>query len=166
MDKTKQTPAFGVPGKLKETSAPIEFVAPYDVRDCRLRLRDTRRQEPGFMSAGFDPSFEDLGNGIIRFRIRRTWYDTRWRRHTSTVEMRGYLKGIDAQSTAVIAAVYVSWWFYVVLGLLLTGLVAGSFISGMPTNILFLIVSIGLVFIPFALTVYFDRRALRNLIYR
>lgn len=166
MEKAKHIPTFDVPRKIKETSAPIEFIAPYDLKDCRLRLRDTRRQDTGFMSAGFDPSFEDLGNGVIRFRIRRTWYDARWRRHTSNVEMRGYLKAIDEQSTAVIAAVYISWWFVVLLGVALLGVVAATALTGKPAGVGWMIISIGIVVVPLALMVYFDRRALHKLIYR
>lgn len=166
MEKTKHTPTLDLLPKRKETTAPIEFIAPYDLKDCRLRLRDTRRQEPGFLSAGFDPSFEDLGNGLIRFRIRRTWYDTRWRRHTSTVEMRGYLKAVDEQSTAIIAAIHISKWLFVGLGLLLLGLMAAAAFSSKPANLMLTLVSVGVILVPFALTIYFDRRALYKLIYR
>jgi hypothetical protein len=169
MEKAKHTPsldALDVPRKIKESAAPIEFVAPYDLRDCRLRLRDTRRQEPGFFSAGFDPSFEELEDGVIRFRIRRTWYDVRWRRHTSMVEMQGYLKAIDEQSTAIIAAVYISWWVGALLLVLTLGLIGFAVVSNELDDVVWLLVTITALVVPFAFRVYFDRRALCSLIYR
>lgn len=166
MQKIKRTSTADAPRKIKENTAPIEFVAPYDLRDCRLRLRDTRRQEPSVFSAGFDPSFEDMGRGVIRFRIRRTWYDPRWRRHTSTVEMRGYLKAIDEQSTAIIAAVHVSWWMVALLGVLLLIVILSGFGADKADTLLWTLVTVSVVVLPFAVTIYFDRRALHRLIYR
>src|ERR1043165_9737839 len=94
--------------KKKEKTAQVEFVAPYALPDCVLRIRDTKHLDTGFMSPGIDPSYEKLEPGVYKFKIKRTWYDYRSRRHSAMVELDGYLKGIDATSTVVIGETRIS----------------------------------------------------------
>ncbi|MBL8120407.1 MAG: hypothetical protein JNJ78_22945 [Anaerolineae bacterium] len=152
--------------KKKERTAPVEFIAPYDLKECILRLRDTRYQVPGYMSFGIDPSFEKIDSSLYRFRIRRTWYDTRYRRHYATVEMRGYLKGIDEQSTAIIARIHFSWGLMALVGLFLAGMLVALLLPLKAVNIL-MFAGICLLVLGIAVGIaWADRRTLLNLIYR
>src|SRR5690349_12640104 len=103
MDKPKRQPTQKV---LEiEKQAPIEFAAPHSLAECLFRLRDTKHLEPGYLSPGIDPSFEKIDNITYSFRIRRTWYDYRYRRHNSSVEARGFLRAVDNGTTMVIGKI-------------------------------------------------------------
>src|ERR1041385_2173078 len=119
MEKAK--PIADEQPKKKEQTAPIEFVAPYALPDCLYRIRDTKALQDSFMSPGFDPSYEKVEAGVYRFKIKRTWYDTRSRRYSAMVELDGYLKGIDETSTVVIAKTRISRMATIVM-LVLAGL--------------------------------------------
>src|SRR5689334_13307671 len=103
MDKPKRQPTQKV---LEiEKHAPIEFAAPHSLADCLFRLRDTKHLEAGYISPGIEPIFEKIDNITYSFRIRRTWYDYRYRRHNSSVEVRGFLRAIDNGTTMVIGKI-------------------------------------------------------------
>lgn len=151
-----------------EGQAEIEFVAPYSLSDCLFRIRDTKQQDTSFMSAGIDPSFERVNPGLYRFKIRRTWYDNRYRRHSSTVELRGYLKALDETSTVVLASLHTGWQ---------SRLVYGMFIIFLPLTILatwmegggkgaFMILGIVLILVIFGGIQWADKRTLRYVIYK
>lgn len=144
----------------------IEFVVPYSLPDCLYRIRDTKDQRTGFLSAGIDPSFEKVQPDVYKFRIRRTWYDQRYRRHSSNIEMRGYFKAIDDTSTAVIAQTHASWQsliFYSVF----TGLVVFSLYFGVWRGKGFWLAIIPALMLAFFwLLSYFDRRTLRYVLHK
>jgi len=92
-----------------ERRAPIEFVAPYPLEECRNLLRETRdMNEGGFLAAGIEPTFEKVDANTVKFYLRRMRYDTRYKRWSSQVEIRGYLTEVDALSTAVIGTIYIT----------------------------------------------------------
>jgi hypothetical protein len=150
----------------QEARAQIKFAAPYSLADCLYRLRDTKRLEPGFISAGIDPTFEKVDAITYRFKVRRTWYDFRWRRHSSYIEVRGYLRALDNGTTMVIGKVRVSPLVLVVAVLFGLMLVASLAIPSPLGNDLFLeLLSIGAIGV-FAALVYFDRRTLIRLLHK
>ncbi len=154
------------PEKKKEPSALVEFVAPYPLPDCVLRIRDTKSLDTGFMSPGYDPSYEKVEPGVYRFKIRRTWYDQRYRRQTSMIALEGYLKGIDATSTVVIAKTRISLTSVLVTGLIALLLAMSAFVPPQKSgNIIFLIGG-GIILLVYWLMIWWDRRSLVRLIHR
>jgi hypothetical protein len=152
--------------KKKERTAQVEFVAPYPLPDCVLRLRDTKALDTGFMSPGIEPSFEKVESGVYRFRIKRTWYDQRYRRQTSMVELDGYLKGIDDTSTVVIANTHVSLTAILVTGLLAALLVSSAVLTPQKSGTIIFLVGAGLILLLYIGMILWDRRTLVRLIHR
>ena len=164
MEKPKRKPKDE--RKAKEPTAQIEFVAPYPLPDCLLRIRDTKSLDTGFMSPGIDPSFEKIEAGVYRFKIRRTWYDTRYRRHYSYVELDGYLKGLDETSTVVIAKTRISWMTLLLITLLGILFLFAAFSAGFRAGGWIFLIGAGVMVGVFGVMIYFDRRTLIRLIYR
>ncbi len=151
----------------KRGESPIEFVAPYPIDDCLRRIRETKLLEmSGFKTPGFDPSYVKDKPEVYHFRIRRTWYDNRARRHISIVSLEGYLKAIDATSTAVFAKTYVSIFSLLtwILAAAVLGLIAFS-PPHKPINFLFLIGGIFILLFCWT-TVSSDKQDLTSLIHR
>ncbi|MBZ0290119.1 MAG: hypothetical protein K8I30_21020 [Anaerolineae bacterium] len=144
--------------------AQIEFAAPHSLAECLFRLRDTRHQEPGWLSPGIDPSFEKIDNLTYKFRIRRTWYDTRYRRHHSSVEARGYLRAIDNGTTMVIGRIHFSRGVIVGAVLFVCLLVISLFMPAKNGSNLFMLTVFVIAIGVFAAMLYFDRRTLINLL--
>jgi hypothetical protein len=144
--------------------AQIEFAAPHSLAECLFRLRDTKHQEPGYLSPGIDPTFEKIDNITYSFRIRRTWYDYRYRRHHASVEARGYLRALDNGTTMVIGKIRFSPLvaiFFVLFALLLAVII---FMPATRGSNLFVTALFVAVIGVFAGTLYFDRRTLLNLL--
>jgi hypothetical protein len=163
MDKAKRMP--DATGKKKERTAPIEFVAPYSLPDCLYRIRDTKSLDTGFISPGIDPSFEKVESGVYRIKIRRTWYDNRYRRHYSMVELNGYLKGIDETSTAVIADVRTSLRaILVMVALVALVIIEGLMIPKAQSAIVFLVFG-AIILVIYGLWLVWDRRTLKYVLH-
>lgn len=164
MQKPKGKPPES--GKKKEATAPIEFVVPYDLKDCVLRVRDTRAMHESSLVPGFEPSFEHVEPGVYRFLIKRTWYDYRSRRFSALVELHGYLKALDDGSTVVIATPRLRWPGLLMMAFII-GLLAAAFYfeQGRPSGLAFLI-PVGLILLVYIITAFFDRRALIRRLYR
>lgn len=152
--------------KKKDKTAQVEFVAPYPVQDCLLRIRDTKSLDTGFMSPGIDPSFEKTAPGIYHFKIRRTWYDYRYRRHSAMVELRGYLKGIDETSTVVIAETHVSMVTLIVVVALIGLMVASGVFAPKTADAVFFMVIAVVMLVLYGLWILWDRRTLVRVIHR
>lgn len=164
MEKSKRKPKE----KAKHGDDPraqIEFAAPYSLAECLFRLRDTKNLQTGFISAGIDPSFEKIDNITYQIRIRRTWYDYRYRRHNSYVEIRGYLRALDNDTTMVIGKIRISPLVVVIVGAL-SLLMASVIVMPSPRSadlfLVFLVLAIPGVF---GAMVYFDRRTLIHLLH-
>ena len=152
----------------KQDRAQVEFVAPHPLAECLYRLRDTKRMDTGFISPGIDPSFEKVDDGTYRFKIRRTWYDYRYRRHSSSVELRGYLRALDNDLTVVIGKTRLSPTIYIFMGVFALLAVASLILPaddmiGSSRGILMLLN--GAIFSIPVIQIYFDRRTLVHLIH-
>ena len=150
--------------KPKDAPAQIEFAAPYSLAECLFHLRDTKHLQTGFISPGIDPSFEKVDDITYQIRIRRTWYDYRYRRHYAYVELRGYLRALDNGATMVIGNIRIAPVAYLLMGLLLVLIVAVIVLPGprginLFTTVLFLAVP-GV----FGAMLYLDRRTLLHLL--
>lgn len=152
--------------KKKDREAQVEFVAPYSLHDCMLRIRDTKSLDTGFMSPGIDPSFDKTSPGVYHFKIRRTWYDTRYRRHSAMVELRGYLKAIDETSTVVIAETHVSMLTLIVVVVLIGLMVASGVFAPKSPDGLFFVVVAPVILGLYGLWILWDRRTLIRVIHR
>ena len=151
---------------VEEARAQIEFPAPYSLAECLYRLRDTKHLQAGYLSPGIDPTFEKVDAITYRFKIRRTWYDYRWRWHTSNIEVHGYLRALDNGTTMVIGKVRLSPLVFVVAGLFGLMFVASLTIPSPLGEDWFLkLLSVGAIGV-FAALVYFDRRTLIRLLHR
>jgi hypothetical protein len=164
MEKAKHQP--GEPEKKKEQTAPVEFVAPYPLKDCVLRIRDTKSLDTAFMSPGFEPSYENVEPGVYRFRIRRTWYDRSHRQQGSMVELEGYLKGIDETSTVVIAKTHVSMSSLLMTGLLVAMMAIAAFIPPQKSGSIIFLIGGAVVLLAYWGLIWWDRRTLLHLIHR
>jgi hypothetical protein len=154
------------PGRKKETAAPIEFVVPYDLKDCVLRIRDTKAMHESSFVPGFEPSFEQIEPGVFRFAIKRIWYDYRSRRYGAMVELRGYLKALADGSTVVIASVHLIWLPLLFLAFIAGLIIAAIYLDRTQPARFAVLVPVGLVFVIYFITVFFDRRALVRRLYR
>jgi len=157
--KRKEKPKRG------EEFPQIEFAAPYSLAECLFRLRDTRHLQPGFISPGIDPTFEKTDAITYQFRIRRTWYDYRYRRHNSYVEVRGYLRALDNGTTIVIARIRISPLAMVLMGLLIVLLAVVWFVPDARGTDWFLVLPFVAIVVVFAATLYADRRTLIHLLH-
>ena len=157
MDKPKRQPTQ----KIQQ----IEFAAPHSLAECLFRLRDTKHLQPGYLSPGIDPSFEKIDNITYSFRIRRTWYDYRYRRHHSSVEVRGFLRAIDTGTTMVIGKIRFSRSIIAVIVVLVCLLVVTLTISTKHGSDVFLFALFIAVVGIFAGMLYFDRRTLIKLLH-
>jgi hypothetical protein len=163
MEKSKRKPDQ----KIQETEqhAQIEFAAPHSLAECLFRLRDTKYQQNSFMSPGIDPSFEKIDHITYEFRVRRTWYDTRHRMHTSQVEVRGFLRAIDNGTTIVVAKTRISPVTYLLVGLMSLLIVPFACTPGLnPVTLVTTLPILGLIGL-FIGMIYTDRRTLIKLLY-
>src|SRR5687768_2076975 len=157
MEKNKRKP------KEQEARAQIEFAAPYSLAECLFRLRDTKNLQTGFISPGIDPSFEKIDNITYQIRIRRTWYDYRYRNHYAYVEMRGYLRALDDDTTMVIGKIRISPMAILITVVLSVLMVSVIVIPSPRSADLFLVFLFLAVPGVFGAMLYFDRRTLIHL---
>jgi hypothetical protein len=160
MDKHKPTQKI----QQIEQRAQIEFAAPHSLAECLFRLRDTKHLEPGYLSPGIDPSFQKIDSITYSFRIRRTWYDYRYRRHHSSVEARGFLRAIDNGTTMVIGKIRFSRSIIAVIVVLVCLLAVTFAIPARDGSNIFLFALFVTVVGVFVGTLYFDRRTLIKLL--
>lgn len=158
MEKSKRKP------KPKNAPAQIEIAAPYALAECLFRLRDTKHLQTGFISPGIDPSFEKVNDITYQVRIRRTWYDYRYRRHYAYVELRGYLRALDNGTTVVIGNIRIAPLAFLILGLMLM-LLAAVIVLPAPRSIN-LFTTLLFLAVPgvFGAMLYFDCRTLLHLL--
>jgi hypothetical protein len=164
MEKSKRKPKEKVKNG-EDARAQIEFAAPYSLAECLFRLRDTKNLQTGFISPGIDPSFEKIDNLTYQIRIRRTWYDYRYRKHYSYVEVRGYLRALDNDTTMVIGKIRISPMAFLIVGVL-SVLMASVIVIPSPRSAdLFLVFLFLTVPGVFGAMLYFDRRTLIHLLH-
>ncbi|NWF67742.1 MAG: hypothetical protein HXY40_01530 [Chloroflexi bacterium] len=92
-------------------AAPIDFVAPYPLEDCVYFLREAR-------SAEIAPNFERIDGNNYKFRLRKLRRG-RYGQEYALVEVLLFLRGINAEETAVVGQV--KWALSVILSTLFLG---------------------------------------------
>ncbi len=151
--------------KKSQPEALIEFITERSLADCLYRLRDLKHLGSGFIGPGLDPSFEKVDAYTYRFRMRRTWYDYRWRKQTWQVEIHGYLRALDNESTVVIASVRLARLTWLMMGLFGALLLASLFIApGAKGGWLSMLPAVGIILFVTGM-IYFDRRLLIRRVY-
>lgn len=147
----------------------LQFTSPYPLQDCLLRLSDVRVQQDSFMSPGLAPSYSEISSetpGSYRFTIKRTWYDSRYRRQSSYVELRGYLLQLDDNRTLVTGSLHTAWYAWFVPLLFLLFLLGAVLDNRDPRILPFALFVVGGALLVYAGMLISDRRTLFRVVRR
>lgn len=160
---TNKSPSKPTPySKLKRQDgrrAPIEFVAPYSLEDCYHLLRETRDLIPG--SAGFLPELAQVNTDTVEFYLRRMRYNSRYRKWSSSVAIKGSLHRRDAASTMVIGVIKIPMSTQLLMGLIGLGWLAVVYMAfWVSTKMMMLTIGLGIALLIWGVMIYMDRWAL------